>query len=112
MSADKVSHLVECKIKRTVGIFLPSFFFIAIIGPLVPRLRKSAVFGAFLDGVNVGALALMVVVTWHLGRAAIVDVITGALALLSLIALIRFKINTTWLILAGAVLGMLAVRFG
>ncbi|HZR29049.1 MAG TPA: chromate efflux transporter [Terriglobales bacterium] len=96
----------------TAGIFLPSFFFIAIIGPLVPHLRKSAVFGAFLDGINVGALALMVVVTWHLGRAAIVDVITGALALLSLIALIRFKINTTWLILAGAFLGVLAARFG
>jgi len=50
----------------------------------------------------IGALALMVVVTWHLGRAAIIDVTTGALALLSLIALIRFKINATWLILAGA----------
>jgi chromate transporter len=96
----------------TVGIFLPSFLFIAIIGPLVPRLRESAVFGAFLDGVNVGALALMVVVTWHLGRAAIIDLITGALALLSLIALIRFKINTTWLILAGAILGVFAARFG
>jgi chromate transporter len=94
----------------TVGIFLPSFLFIAVIGPLVPRLRKSAVFGAFLDGVNVGALALMVVVTWHLGRAAIVDVTTGALALLSLIALVRFKINTTWLILAGAILGLIAGR--
>jgi chromate transporter len=94
----------------TVGIFLPSFLFIAVIGPLVPRLRKSAVFGAFLDGVNVGALALMVVVTWHLGRAAIVDVATAALALLSLIALIRFKINTTWLILAGAIVGLLAGR--
>jgi chromate transporter len=94
----------------TVGIFLPSFVFIAVVGPLVPRLRKSALFGAFLDGVNVGALALMVVVTWHLGRAAIVDVTTGALALLSLIALVRFKINTTWLILAGAILGLLAGR--
>jgi chromate transporter len=68
------------------------------------------VFGAFLDGVNVGALALMVVVTWHLGRAAIVDVATTALALLSLIALIRFKMNTTWLILAGAIVGLLAER--
>jgi len=46
----------------TLGIFLPSFVFIAIIGPLVPRMRKSEVLGAFLDEVNVGALALMVVV--------------------------------------------------
>jgi chromate transporter len=84
--------------------------FIAVIGPLVPRLRRSPVFGAFLDGVNVGALALMVVVTWHLGKAAIIDVTTGALAILSLIALIRFKINTSWLILAGGILGLLAAR--
>lgn len=101
---------VRGAVVATVGIFLPSFLFIAIIGPLVPRLRKSAVFGAFLDGVNVGALALMVVVTWHLGRAAIVDVATATLALLSLIALIRFKMNTTWLILAGAIVGLLAER--
>jgi chromate transporter len=94
----------------TTGIFLPSFLFIAVIGPLVPRLRRSPVFGAFLDGVNVGALALMVVVTWHLGKAAIIDVTTGALAILSLIALIRFKINTSWLILAGGILGLLAAR--
>ncbi len=92
----------------TVGIFLPSFLFIAILGPLVPYLRKSQVFGIFLDGVNVGALALMVVVTWQLGRSAIVDVTTGALALFSLIALMRFKTNTTWLILAGAILGWFA----
>ena len=47
----------------TIGIFLPSFVFIAIIGPLVARMRKSAILGAFLDGLNVGALALMLVVT-------------------------------------------------
>ena len=89
----------------TVGIFLPSFVFIAVIGPLVSRMRKSAVLGAFLDGVNVGALALMLVVTWHLGRAALIDWITVALALASAVALIRFKINSTWLILAGGIIG-------
>lgn len=94
----------------TVGIFLPSFILIAIVGPLVLRLRKSPIFGAFLDGVNVGALALMVVVTWQLGRAALVDVTTIALAVLSALALIRFKINSTWLILAGAIVGAVAGR--
>ncbi len=94
----------------TIGIFLPSFILIAIVGPLVPRLRKSPVFGALLDGVNVGALALMVVVTWQLGRAALVDVTTIALAALSAFALIRFKINSTWLILFGAIVGALAER--
>jgi chromate transporter len=101
---------IPAAIVATVGIFLPSFLFIAIIGPLVPRLRNSPVFGAFLDGINVGASALMVVVTWQLGRTAIIDVTTGALAVLSLIGMVRFKINTTWLLLAGAILGFLAVR--
>lgn len=94
----------------TVAIFLPSFILIAIVGPLVPRLRKSPIFGAFLDGVNVGALALMVVVTWQLGRTALVDVTTIALAVLSALALIRFKINSTWLILVGAIVGAVAGR--
>jgi chromate transporter len=94
----------------TIGIFLPSFFLIAIVGPLVLRLRKSSVFSAFLDGVNVGALALMVVVTWQLGRPALVDVTTIALAALSAFALIRFKINSTWLILVGAIVCAFAGR--
>lgn len=88
----------------------PSFIFIAIIGPLVPLLRRSAIFGAFLDGVNVGALALMAVVTWQLGRAALIDLTTVALAVLSAIGLIRFKINSTWLILAGGIIGFAAQR--
>jgi chromate transporter len=94
----------------TVGIFLPSFIFIAIVGPLVRHLRRSPIFGAFLDGVNVGALALMVVVTWQLGRAALVDVTTVGLAMLSAFGLIRFKMNSTWLILAGAIVGAVAGR--
>jgi chromate transporter len=92
----------------TVGIFLPSFVFIAIIGPIAPQIRKSEILGAFLDGVNVGALALMVVVTWLLGRAALVDVTTIVLAIISAIALIRFKLNSTWLIAGGALVGYLA----
>ena len=94
----------------TVGIFLPSFVFIAIIGPLVPRMRKSAILGALLDGVNVGALALMVVVKWHLGGAALVDFTTIAVAVFSAVMLIRFKINSTWLILAGGIIGYLGQR--
>lgn len=94
----------------TIGIFLPSFILVAIVGPLVPRLRRSPIFGAFLDGVNVGALALMVVVTWELGRAALVDATTIALAVLSAFALIRFKTKSTWLVLAGAIVGAVAGR--
>ena len=68
-------------IVATVGIFLPSFVLIAVSGPLVPRLRRSPLAGAFLDGVNVASLALMAVVTWQLGRAAIFDVTTVLLAI-------------------------------
>src|SRR5688572_3709582 len=66
----------------TLGIFLPAFFFVAVSGPLVPRIRRSATAGAVLDGINAAALALMVVVTYQLGRARIVDMTTIALAVI------------------------------
>jgi chromate transporter len=91
----------------TIGIFLPAFVFVALSGPLVPRLRRSASAGAFLDGVNVASLALMAVVSWQLGRAALVDAFTIALALASLFCLVRLRINSAWLILAGGTLGWL-----
>ncbi|HEX5887978.1 MAG TPA: chromate transporter [Pyrinomonadaceae bacterium] len=91
----------------TLGIFLPAFFFVAVSGPLVPRIRKSPVAGAFLDGVNVAALALMLVVTYQLGRTAIVDLKTIALALTSALLLFRFRVNSAWLILGGAIVGLL-----
>jgi chromate transporter len=95
-------------IVATVGIFLPSFVFVAMSGPLIPRLRKSPIAGAFLDGVNVASLALMAVVTWYLGRAAILDSPTALLAMVSSILLIRFRVNSLWLILGGALIGILA----
>jgi chromate transporter len=89
----------------TLGIFLPAFFFVAVSGPLVPRIRRSALAGAFLDGVNVAALALMLVVTSQLGRAAVVDLVTLALTLISAFILFRWRVNSAWLILAGAIVG-------
>ena len=89
----------------TLGIFLPAFFFVAVSGPLVPRIRRSPMAGAFLDGVNVAALALMLVVTYQLGRAALVDFTTLVLALISAFVLFRFRVNSAWLILVGAVVG-------
>lgn len=89
----------------TVGIFLPAFIFVAASGPLVPRIRGSATAGAFLDGVNAAALALMVVVTYQLGRAAIVDWTTIALAVLSGAILFSFRLNSAWLVLGGAIAG-------
>ena len=90
----------------TLGIFLPSFVFVAASGPLVPRLRRSAVASAFLDGVNVASLALMAVVTWHLGRAALVDLPAVILAGASALLLARVRVNSAWLVLGGAVVGL------
>jgi chromate transporter len=90
----------------TVGIFLPSFLLVAVSGPLLPRLQASPMARAFLDGVIVASLALMAVVTWHLSRAALIDLPTVLLAVLSLTLLLRFRVNSSWLVLAGAVVGL------
>lgn len=92
----------------TLGIFLPAFVFVAVSGPLVPRLRRSPIAGSFLDAVNVASLALMSVVTWHLGRSALIDRFTVVMAALSAIALLRYNVNSVWLILGGAISGMVA----
>jgi chromate transporter len=90
----------------TVGIFLPAFVFVAISGPLVPRLRRSPVAGAFLDGVNVASLALMAAVTYRLGRAALVDSVTIGLAVVAAVLLLRYRVNSAWLVLGGAIAGL------
>lgn len=90
----------------TVGIFLPSFIFVAMISPLVPRLRESALAGMALDGVNVAALGLMAAVTWELGQAAVVDWLTALLAVAAAVLLFRFKVNSAWLVLGGALVGV------
>lgn len=91
----------------TFGIFFPAFILIALSGPLVPRLRASAIAGALLDGVNVASLALMAAVTIQLARAAVVDYTTAALALGSAVALVGFRVNSVWPILGGAAIGLL-----
>jgi chromate transporter len=91
----------------TVGIFLPAFVFVAVSGPLIPRLRRSPVAGAALDGVNAASLALMALVTWQLGRAALVDVPTVMLALASAAMLFTRRVNVAWLILGGGIAGAL-----
>jgi len=90
----------------TLGIFLPGFVLVAVSGPLVPKIRRSPTAGAVLDGVVAGSLALMGVVTWQLGRAAISDWLTLLLATASVVILLRFRVNAAWLIGAAAVLGI------
>ena len=91
----------------TLGIFLPAFVFVALSGPLVPRLRRSATAGDVLDGVNAASLALMAAVTLSLGRAALVDGPTAVLAGLAAALLLRWRVNSTWLVLGGAAAGLL-----
>jgi len=95
----------------TIGIFLPAFIFVAISGPLVPRIRSSPAAGAFLDGVIVASLAVMAGVTWQLASAAVVDVVTLALALVSALLLFRYRLNSAWLVGGGAVAGLLKALF-
>jgi len=94
-------------ILATIGIFLPSFIFVAVSRPFIPRLRSSPLFSALLDGVIVASLALMAGVTYRLGRDAIHDWFTIALLLFSILILFRTKINSTWLIIAGALAGLI-----
>ena len=92
----------------TLGIFLPSFIFVAISNPLIPRMRKSAWVSGLLDGVNVASLGLMAAVTWQLGRASLTDPLTILVALGSFVLLIWLKVNSTWLVIGGGVIGILS----
>jgi chromate transporter len=92
----------------TLGIFLPSFIFVAISNPIIPRIRNSPWISGLLDGVNVASLGLMAAVTWQLGQASLIDPLTIVLALLSFLLLMRFKVNSTWLIAGGALIGWLS----
>jgi chromate transporter len=90
----------------TVGIFLPSFLFVALLGLFIVKLRGSKATAAFLDGVNVGALALMAQVSWQLGGSALVDAWTILIGLAGAFLLVRFRPNPTWLILGGGAVGV------
>jgi chromate transporter len=95
-------------IAATIGIFLPAFVLVAVVRPWVTNLRRSPQVSGFLDGVNVASLGLMAVVTWQLGRTAIVDWLSALMAIASCIAVFRYKINSAWLVIAGGLIGILA----
>ncbi len=95
----------------TVAIFLPGFLLVAVSGPLIPRLRRSALAGAALDGIVVASLGLMLVVALQLARAALVDPLTVGIAAISGVALLRFRVNASWLVGAAALLGWLSRFF-
>jgi chromate transporter len=75
-------------------------------------LRNSTWASGFLDGVNAASLGLMAAVTWRLGRASLIDPVTAGIAVASIVVLIRFKVNSTWLIVLGAMIGLLRMLLG
>jgi chromate transporter len=95
----------------TLGIFLPSFVFVALSNPLIPRLRRSPLTSPVLDGVNAASLGLMAAVTLQLGRGALVDPFTLLLAAAAAVLVFRFQVNSTWLVLGGAALGWASSLF-
>jgi chromate transporter len=108
-SATFVGYLVGSwpgALLATLGIFVPSFVLVPLLSRVMPWSKKSPWARAFLDGVNVASLGLMAGVTWQLGRAGVVDIFTLVLALVSLVLVFRFKVDSVWLILGGAVLGV------
>lgn len=92
----------------TLGIFLPSFVFVALSSPLIPKLRNSKFFGSLLDGINAVSLGLMAAVLMQLGRSSLIDPVTILIGLISAILLIRYRINSTWLILGGGIIGLVS----
>ena len=96
----------------TLGVFLPSFVFVALLNPLVPRMRKSRLFSAFLDGVNIASVAIILTICIQLGRETISDWRTIGIALLSLVITFGFrKVNTVFLIIGSSALGYLLQLF-
>jgi chromate transporter len=91
----------------TLGIFLPAFAFVALSAPFLPKLRSSAAASATLDGINVGSLAVMTVTALLLAKSSVYDIETLLIAIVSGAILIRFRINSAWLVLAGGFIGYL-----
>ena len=92
-------------ILSTVGIFIPSFFFVAISNRFIPKMRQSVWFSEFLNGVNAASIGLMAAVSIQLAKAVFVDRTSIILAALSLILVIFTKISATWIMLAAVVFG-------
>ena len=96
----------------TIGIFLPAFVFVALSGIVLPRMRRAPTARAVLDGVNVASLALMAAVTFQIARAALIDSLTVAMALIAALLLFRWRTNSAWLVLGGAVIGLASTLAG
>jgi len=91
----------------TVGIFLPSFFYVALLAPVLFRLRRSHWIAAFLDSVNACAVALMGGVTLRLAAEALEGWRTWMVAGASLTVLLGWRVSPVWIVLGGGIAGLL-----
>lgn len=98
-------HGVPGAIVATIGIFLPAFLFVGLLNNILPVLRRSSWAAGILDGVNVASLAFMAVVSMKLVAAAIVDLPTAVLAIISIFLVFKYNINSAWLVLGGGLIG-------
>ena len=96
----------------TLGMFLPAFVYVGATAGFLPKLRQSPVASAFLDGVNAAAVALMAFVGWQFARASLVNASAVILAVVSAVLVLRYKVNSAWLVLGGAIAGILLHALG
>ncbi|MFN8561793.1 MAG: chromate transporter [Anaerolineae bacterium] len=98
----------------TLGIFLPCFVLVILTAPLIPKMRRSRFMSAFLNGVNAGVIAAILITVVGLAGealqpldgAVVTSYVAIGLAITALVALIRFRINATWLIMISALVGL------
>ena len=92
----------------TLGIFLPSFFFVAILNPIIPKLRQSKLAAGFLDAVNISAVSIMISATIHLSKQVLVDWKSILIAVVSGFMVFKFKqINAAYIVLGSGIFGFL-----
>jgi chromate transporter len=96
----------------TAGMFIPAFVYVAVTANVLPGLRKSPMASAFLDGVNAAAVALMALVGFQFAREAVATPLAAVIAVVSAVLAFRFRVNSAWLILGGAVCGLVANMVG
>ncbi|MEM6611534.1 MAG: chromate efflux transporter [Cyanobacteria bacterium P01_C01_bin.72] len=99
-------------IAGTLGIFLPAFLLVGLVNPWVAKIRRSPWAGSFLDGVNAASLGLMAGVTLTLGQAALIDWLTAIMAILSAIAVFKFRVKPIWLVFVGGAISFVAHLWG
>ena len=93
-------------IAATAGIFMPSFLFVWLLNPLIPKMRKSKVLGYFLDSINVAAVAIMLAVVITMSKQTLVDWQAALIAILSGVLIFGFKkVSVMWVLIIGAILG-------